>query len=174
MLHPRHHEEARMPLKFFIPSVFLREVFVEPNTAEGRNNQIVVPVVNQQLSSMREEGAVPGGIIWYVRGKPVVHELERGRLNYSIVIFDRAVQVHAGIVIAQSQQNSCSEIPIPWWRCVTPGAGTRGIRRGRLELIHRAARRTVDLPQIAYGCSRRNKIAILFSLRRNDQLESVR
>src|SRR3977135_4600015 len=143
MLHPRHHEEACMPFKFFIPSVFLGEVFVEPNTAVRRNNQIVVPVVNQQLSSLREEGAVPGGIIRYVRGKPVVHELERGGLDYSIVIFDRAVQVHAGIVIAQSQQNSCSEIPIPWWRCVTPGAGTRGIRRGRLALIHWPARRTV-------------------------------
>src|SRR6266851_8766404 len=96
MLHPGNHEEARMLLEFFVPPVFLREVFVEPNTAVGRNNQIVVPVVNQQLSSLREEGAVPGGIIWYVRGKPVVHELERGRLYYSIVIFDRAVQVHAG------------------------------------------------------------------------------
>src|SRR3977135_2722167 len=112
MLHPRYHEEARMPLKFFIPSVFLREVFLEPDTAVGGNNQIVVPVVNQQLSSLREEGAVPGGIIRYVRGKPVVHKLERGRLDYSIVIFYRAVQVHAGIGIAQSQQNSGSEIPI--------------------------------------------------------------
>src|SRR6267143_7120068 len=150
MLHPRHHEEARMPLKFLIPSVFLGEVFVEPDTAVGGNNQIIVPVVNQQLSSLREEGAVPGGIIWYVRGKPVVYELERGGLDYSTVIFDRAVQVHAGIVIAHSQQNSCSEIPIPRGCCIAPGAGTRGIRRGRLELIHRAARRTVDLPQVAY------------------------
>src|SRR5258706_7433786 len=142
MLHPRHDEEPRMPLKFYIPSVCLREVFVEPNTAEGRNNQIVVPVVNQQLSSLREEGAVPGGIIWYVRGKPVVHELERGRLNYSIVIFDRAVQVHAGIVIAQSQQNSCGEIPIPLWHCIAPGTSTRGNHRRRLAVIHGAARLT--------------------------------
>ncbi len=55
-----------MLLEFFVPPVFLREVFVEPNTAVRRNNQIVVTVVNQQLSSLREEGSVPlFSIAWF-------------------------------------------------------------------------------------------------------------
>src|SRR6266853_4955408 len=113
MLHPGNHEEARMLLEFFVPSVFLRQVFVEPNAAVGRNNQIVVTVVNQQLSSLFEEGSVPGWIIRYVPGKPVVHKLERGRLNHSVIL-DRVIQVHARIVIAQSQENSRGKIPISW------------------------------------------------------------
>jgi hypothetical protein len=60
-----------MSLEFFVPSAIFREVFVEPDAAVGRNNQIVVPVIDQQLSSLREEGPVPGWIIWYVRGKSV-------------------------------------------------------------------------------------------------------
>src|SRR5258708_19928669 len=85
VLHPGNHEEARMLLEFFVPPVFLREVFVEPNTAVRRNNQIVVTVVNQQLSSLREEGSVPGWIIRYVRAKPVVHQLDHASLTHSLI-----------------------------------------------------------------------------------------
>ena len=100
MLHPGHHEEPRIRSEFFISSVFLRQVFVEPNTAVRRNNQIVVAVVNQQFSSLREEGPVPGWIIRYIRGKPVLHQLERVRLNNSVIL-DGVIQVRAGIVISQ-------------------------------------------------------------------------
>src|ERR1700730_9902856 len=112
MLHPWHNEEASMPIKLFIASIVLREVFVEPNSAVGRNYQIVVTMVNQHLPSLREEGSVPGWIIRYVRGKPVVHKLEWGRLNHSVILY-RVVQVHASVVIAQSQKNSRGKIPIP-------------------------------------------------------------
>src|ERR1700675_437377 len=84
MLHAGHHEEARMLLDFFIASVIFREVFVKPDAAVRRNNQIVVTVVNQQLSSLREEGPVFGRIIRYVRGKTIVYKLERGRLHDSV------------------------------------------------------------------------------------------
>src|SRR5579864_4669507 len=57
MLHTGHHEEARILLDFFVASVFLREVLVEPDAAVGRNDQVVVSVVNQQLSALREIGA---------------------------------------------------------------------------------------------------------------------
>ena len=72
------------------------------STTGDDGNQIVVPVIDQQLSSLREEGSVPGWIIGYVRGKPIVHKFECRRLDHSVVL-DRVVQVRARIVIAQSQ-----------------------------------------------------------------------
>src|SRR6202035_5770890 len=102
-------------------------------TAIGRNDQIVVAVVNQQLSPFSEKRRKLRGVVRYVRTKPVVKHLECIALDRSAV-FDCVVQVNCWIIEAQTENDASGKIPIRRWRRLAPGLRTLGVGRRYCEL----------------------------------------